>query len=500
MNCRNCNMPMENTYVCPHCGQVDRVAKKIIYSSNWHYNQGLAKAGVRDLSGAANSLRCALKYNKHNTNARNLLGLIYYHTGEIVPALGEWVISLHFQEQGNPASEYIETIQNNPTRLQAANKVIQKYNQSLKYIAENNTEMAINELKRVVNMSPTYVRALQLLALLYMQRKQYSAARKVLMRAVKVDRNNMTTVRYMRELNKLRKKPAGGETRQAWSQISDPNPIVMEEKKDPGYTDYNTGFLSFINVLIGIVIGVAVIWLLVVPSITKRTAAEYNEQVVTYSAQIAERNKEVADLKDQVADLDAQLSKYQTEVGDVNNDAGASQAALISALGYYLQDQMSDAGYALAEVDPSAVTDASQKKVYELLREKTAGVVSDTLYANAETFYENGDYVAAIDGFTKLLRMDDSYTNGIYYMGRSYHQLGDVVNAAVYYKRLIQAFPNSSMVEDAQKYLTQIEQASGTVVTDAADADNAIINQPLPESETSEEEGDDTAGEGEEGE
>ena len=58
---------MENTYVCPHCGQVDRVAKKIIYSSNWHYNQGLAKAGVRDLSGAANSLRCALKYNKHNT-------------------------------------------------------------------------------------------------------------------------------------------------------------------------------------------------------------------------------------------------------------------------------------------------------------------------------------------------------------------------------------------------------------------------------------------------
>jgi outer membrane protein assembly factor BamD (BamD/ComL family) len=75
-----------------------------------------------------------------------------------------------------------------------------------------------------------------------------------------------------------------------------------------------------------------------------------------------------------------------------------------------------------------------------------------------------------------------------------------VVNAAVYYKRLIQAFPNSSMVEDAQKYLTQIEQASGTVVTDAADADNAIINQPLPESETSEEEGDDTAGEGEEGE
>ena len=41
MNCIKCNMPLENVYICPHCGHVDKVAKKIIYSSNWHYNQGL---------------------------------------------------------------------------------------------------------------------------------------------------------------------------------------------------------------------------------------------------------------------------------------------------------------------------------------------------------------------------------------------------------------------------------------------------------------------------
>ena len=78
MNCIKCNMPLENVYVCPHCGHVDKVAKKIIYSSNWHYNQGLAKAKVRDLSGAVTSLSQSLKYNKRNTDARNLLGLIYY--------------------------------------------------------------------------------------------------------------------------------------------------------------------------------------------------------------------------------------------------------------------------------------------------------------------------------------------------------------------------------------------------------------------------------------
>ena len=89
---------MENVYVCPHCGHVDKVAKKIIYSSNWHYNKGLAKAKVRDLSGAVTSLSQSLKYNKRNTDARNLLGLIYYQMGEIVATLSEWVISVHFQE------------------------------------------------------------------------------------------------------------------------------------------------------------------------------------------------------------------------------------------------------------------------------------------------------------------------------------------------------------------------------------------------------------------
>ena len=103
-------MPLENVYVCPHCGHVDKVAKKIIYSSNWHYNQGLAKAKVRDLSGAVTSLSQSLKYNKRNTDARNLLGLIYYQMGEIVAALSEWVISVHFQERNNIAADYIQAI------------------------------------------------------------------------------------------------------------------------------------------------------------------------------------------------------------------------------------------------------------------------------------------------------------------------------------------------------------------------------------------------------
>ena len=68
-------------------------------------------------------------------------------------ALSEWVISVHFQERNNIAADYIQAIQNNPAKLKAANKVIQKYNLALSYMQENNADLAIIELKRVVNMS-----------------------------------------------------------------------------------------------------------------------------------------------------------------------------------------------------------------------------------------------------------------------------------------------------------------------------------------------------------
>ncbi len=498
MNCRVCNMPMENTFVCPHCGTTDKVLKKIIYSSNWHYNRGLQRARVKDLSGAIVSLTRALKYNKRNTDARNLLGLIYYQMGEIVPALGEWVISVHFQEKGNLAAEYIERIQNNPAKLDAANRVIQRYNQALKYIAQKNDEMAVIELKKVVNMSPTYVKAYQVLGLLYMRRKQYRNARKALMSAVKVDRNNMDTLRYMRELNQVYKR-SDQDRRSGFTQISDPNPIVIEENTSPDIREYNTGFLSFVNVLIGIVIGAAVIWLLIVPSITKRNAADYNQQVIEYSAQIAERNKEIDGLQNQISDLQTDLSRYQSEVGDAVNDAGASQQLLWQAMAAFLHDDTYEAGNAVAGIDPSALTDAQMKQVYEQLRERTGDAVTDALYSQALASYESGDFLASIEGFTKVLRMDDEYNSAIFYMGRAYHQLGDLVNAATYYKRLVQSAPDTQMGEEAQNYLDQIQAAAGTDVGEAAQKanDEADAAKQAEEAAAGEDEAADQDGEAE---
>lgn len=102
MNCMNCGaflMDKELDY-CPNCGCNVLIQKKVDYLSRQYYNQGLEKASVRDLSGAISCLKQSLIYNKHNIQARNLLGLVYFETGEVVAALSEWVISKIFSRTG----------------------------------------------------------------------------------------------------------------------------------------------------------------------------------------------------------------------------------------------------------------------------------------------------------------------------------------------------------------------------------------------------------------
>ena len=96
----------------------------MIYLSNTYYNEGLERAKVRDLTGAKEKLRQCLKVNKTNTQARNLLGLVYFELGELVEALTEWVISTTYQKEKNIATDYIATVQANQAALDSINNTI----------------------------------------------------------------------------------------------------------------------------------------------------------------------------------------------------------------------------------------------------------------------------------------------------------------------------------------------------------------------------------------
>ena len=462
MNCPKCGTPLENTYRCPKCQFEEPTLKRIIMASNYHYNQGLSKAKIRDLSGAITSLQMSLKYNKHNTGARNLLGLVYFQMGETVSALGEWIISVHFQSRGNIAKNYIKKVQNNPGQLQVINNTIQNYNMALRYLEEGNGDLAIIELKKVVNLNPNYIRAYQLLGLLYIQHKQYAAARKILGRALKLDRNNITTVRYMNELmgytHQRRKSREVEQQKAGLVQIKDPNPIVIE-RTAASYNDFNTSTLSFVNILIGIIIGAAVVGLLAVPSIKKTKASEYNAAVVEYSGQISERNKQIATLQNQLDTLTNENDKMKNNMDSVDSlaDSGENEERLIQAMKAYLDNDFVTAGTVLADVNKSLLDGQDAQSVYEFLLSKTKDTVENQIYEQAHIYYDDKDYMNAVTYFNKVLNLNPDSAEAWSYMGRSYQSLTDFEEARNCYRTIIEHYGDSEYVDEAQSYLDQIQ-------------------------------------------
>ena len=178
--------------------------KKIMYQSNSWYNDGLRKAQVRDMSGAIVSLQQSLQYNRENIAARNLLGLVYYGIGEVSEALVEWIISKNLCPRDNIADYYIKNVQNSANELESLNQAIKKFNQCLVYCQQNGEDLAIIQLKQVIASHPTFLKAYQLLALIYIQMNQNTKARQILIEAKKLDTTNELTLTYLQEVTKQR--------------------------------------------------------------------------------------------------------------------------------------------------------------------------------------------------------------------------------------------------------------------------------------------------------
>lgn len=202
MKCYACGNRLSEHDFCTACGAEVGAYKKIMKTSNALYNDGLEKAKVRDLSGAVTSLKLAVKYNKRNIQARNLLGLVYFEMGEAVLALSEWVISKNLEGTKNIADDYIRILQSNPTQLDTINQTLKKYNQALSYCHMDSQDLAIIQLKKVLSINQNLIAGYQLLALLYITSEEYIKARHILLKAIKIDANNTTILTYLKEVDR----------------------------------------------------------------------------------------------------------------------------------------------------------------------------------------------------------------------------------------------------------------------------------------------------------
>lgn len=468
MNCPNCgNIIADRRTRCEMCGKDLTIYKRTSRLSNSYYNRGLEKAKVRDLTGAILMLKKSLEMNKRNTNARNLLGLVFFELGETVAALSEWVISKHFQAKDNDADVYMSMISENPTKLDALNQAIKKYNIALESAKQGSDDLAIIQLKKVISLNPHFVRALQLLALLYMKNNEYDRARRCLARANKIDLTNTTTLRYISELNELLNQ---GTTEPApyWSDgVVKPDTSVRPITPISTYKEEKPNVWLFVNLVLGVIIGIAVVFFLVVPTVRQNATAKYEQEARDYSSEISALTAKLTSSQKDVDNLNAKLLEKQKEIDKIVIPEYDREMYdnLIIAMNRYLELQaegkLTDEGSQeiaalLIQVDTERMDLADADLVCETLRSLVYPQASIVAQKQGKDAVEAKEYEVA----AQLLEQANVYgpdnVTTIYYLGKAYQGLEEFDKAKELYNRIIQDFPNSSFVQYAKLRLGEM--------------------------------------------
>lgn len=444
MNCYKCGAVLSRSEFCDSCGTDVRLYKKIVKSSEVYYNRGLARAQQRDLTGAAECLRQSVKLYKHNTKARNLLGLVYFEMGEAVAALSQWVLSKSLQPEKNLAETYLNAIQKNAGRLDMINQTIKKYNQALNYARQDSVDLAIIQLKKVLTMNPNLVKGHQLLALLYIKTGDEEKAAKSLRKAAAIDKYNPLTQRYLKE---IRSVPEGTGKKQEKTKAEEKAPLNNDDVIIPknSYRESNAGGITVLNVLIGIAIGAALMWFLVFPAKEKALADESNKKQIEISDQVELKNSAIALLESEKEALEKEKETLEQnlEAYKEKDDAIAVYEEMMGAVDAYLLQDYYGAAKALADMDESKIQAESFTKVYARIQADAGGRAASDLYENGYSAYSRGDYETAKEYLNQANELNPNDAAVLYYLGRSYQRSGDSETGRKYLQYVIDNFPQS---------------------------------------------------------
>ncbi|MBO4697666.1 MAG: tetratricopeptide repeat protein [Lachnospiraceae bacterium] len=482
MICPKCgaNMTLKKG-VCAKCGYDIEVNQKTRKYSCYYYNQGLSKAQVRDLSGAVDMLNRALKVSKKNVDARNLLGLIYFEMGEVALAIREWIISKSFLEENNPATRYLQMLQNNAAKVENYNIAIRKYNAAVELAKQGGDDLALIQLKKAVQLNPKYVRAWQLLALIYMKNGDNDRARRCLKRTLSIDIANTTSIGYLKEIRKIKRMG-----RQLQLTVSEPE-VTSETEEMKGeaktsiipkfrYEEDKPDYRSFICLCVGLFAGIMFVFFLVIPSVKSGMREEFNqrqaalaEQQAGYLASMDSLEKTIESLQSRLEMQELELEAKQDELDSAAGRAGG--ANVFRMVDYYLK--MRNSGDSsrmnlyilqtrIRAISQQEMSNANVKSIVAAVEKSYPDVYNVTmtsaeLHAEGLTLFSSERFADALEFFICAYDKSPDNEKNLYYMARTYQLTGDAVHAKQYYNEYKERFPGGIYVDMVEGFLRNMQ-------------------------------------------
>ena len=407
---------------------------------------------MNDLTGAAGFLKIALRYDKYCTDARNLLGLIFYEMGETADALVQWIVSLNYEPDParNRADHFLEEIQRKPAVIENDSDLVKRFNQAL-HIAQNGGEdFAIIELRDITRKKPNFVKAELLLAVLYMQNGDHVKAGRALLEVLKIDHNNPKASVLMEEVKRVtgRAEIENARLKNAFThrELEDGDVIIPRQERSAGIDKVA------VFIVTGILLGVLGFYILVLPSIRRQYTNQLNDSIARNSAELSSLNARFAELSTQYEELELQyrdvsgkLHEYEAE-----NAAFTDMYETLNGIVRDLEEgKVEDAVNAYLSIDRSFVT---TEPLLSQLLDVDRLVLNDafnTIVSTGTSNWNAGKLEQAEYYYRLALQVKDSDSEAMYLLARLLQSQDRITEANALFDRIVGEHPDSTYAQRA---------------------------------------------------
>lgn len=452
MKCLKCGRELGASGFCSACGFENRHISKAVNTSRYYYNLGLEKAQMRDLGGAIECLNRSLSYNKNNKDARNLLGLVYHETGESGKAYIQWKISAALNPaEENLALSYLRQMEDHPAVFEEINETAKKFNQALTYSRQGSDDLALIQIKKVLNITPRFVRGHLLFALLHMRAGDNQAAKADLRNALAIDPYNTTAARYMAELGETRTTPESAGNKVIVQTDSDnlKNVRPVDHYEDPNKETWK----QFVYMLIGLAIGIIAMFVLVIPGVRAGVSVDYNKLKKEYKETVDQKDAEISELKadkEKISKENTNLKK-SLSVYEGTDGKASMYDNLLNAYKAFEDDKFIDCSEYLSKIDENDLPSKTSKDLYKSMSDKAFDNAASSLYNSGMEAYNAYKDAEALKDFEDSYKYKKDYET-LYQIGMCCKHLGKKNNGKDAFYEIINDCQDADLVRKAANY------------------------------------------------
>ena len=459
--------------ICEYCSINMPLYAKARDMSNAHYDEGLQLANARNLTASIEALTAAVRINKKNIRARNLLGLCYHAVGRIGEALREWVISANYGTDDNPAKEYLVFYQDDIPTLEKYSDGLYNYNEALQFMIEYSEDLAAIRLKRAIEIIPNFVDAMNLLALFYIKVGDKREAGMLIERVLAIDNGNPFARRYYREIFQRKVPPpkklrAQGEDSGANTPEKAPlppkterqNPFAVQSQRPVPKASPISGILLFVA---GLGAMFLFMYVLVLPSFLEDSlaeaaalSAELSSRQAAHAEQISGLDETIAELQDDVLTLQQLLAGQEERNRNLQSENWVN-----TAYAYLSQDLAREALAMLENVETARLTE-DVRSLFNLVQQTAMPIVEEDYHAVGLIHFTAGNYSEArysLERAAQHITDDSTVAHDVFYLlGRIAEVQEDFGLARIHYEMVINQFPGSNRVNAATARLNQLPE------------------------------------------